>query len=224
MSVIAAALKHMLDGGMSREAMIAAVAEMEAEMRAAAANDPVAEKRRAYDRARKAAKAAERKSGGNPVEITEIQDSPLSLSPNENNSNPHTHTPEHKPRARKGGFVLPDKIPEAEWAAYVEMRQRIRKPMTDHAKGLAVAELFKLAEAGWPPGDVLNHSTMNSYQGLFPPKDRKNDRSPQRGENHRNGSGGKADGFTAALREAGAILGDRGTDDPRRSTRFAGMG
>lgn len=39
MSVIATALKHMMAGGMDREAIIAAVAEMEAELAAATAND-----------------------------------------------------------------------------------------------------------------------------------------------------------------------------------------
>lgn len=114
---------------------------------------------------------------GIPSGVPDNPDTPLSLSPNENNSNPHTHTPVNKPRARKDGFVLPSHIPALEWAAYVEMRARIRKPMTPHAMGLAVKELDKLAADGWPPGAVLNHSTMNSYQGLFPPKDRNNGRS-----------------------------------------------
>jgi hypothetical protein len=74
-------------------------------------------------------------------------------------------------RARKPKFVLPEGIDPDDWAGFEEMRRRIGKPMTDHAKGLALKRLTKLADDGWPPGDVLNNSTLNSYQGLFPPKD-----------------------------------------------------
>jgi hypothetical protein len=87
--------------------------------------------------------------------------------------------PAREPRPRKGSaFALPSDIPEAEWEGFEEMRRRIGKPMTDRARNLAVNELRKLADAGWPPGDVLNHSVMNSYQGLFPPKDRQNGQRP----------------------------------------------
>lgn len=71
-------------------------------------------------------------------------------------------------------FELPDRIPADPWAGWLEMRKRIGKPATDRAKELAVKELDRLADGGWPPGDVLNHCTMNSYQGIFPPKDRAN--------------------------------------------------
>lgn len=74
----------------------------------------------------------------------------------------------------KPPFILPADIPAQPWGDFVAMRQRIRKPMTDRAKHLAVIELRKLAVDGWPPGDVLNNSTMNSYQGLVPPKGRNN--------------------------------------------------
>ncbi len=59
MSVIAAALKHMLASGMPHEAIIAAVAEMEAGL----ARDPVAEKRRAYDRERRRVERAAIREG-----------------------------------------------------------------------------------------------------------------------------------------------------------------
>jgi len=67
-------------------------------------------------------------------------------------------------------FELPDDIPVEAWAGFVEMRQRIRKPMTVRAMTLAVGKLHDLARDGWPPGEVLNHCTMNSYQGIFPPQ------------------------------------------------------
>lgn len=67
-------------------------------------------------------------------------------------------------------FILPSDIPAEPWADYEDMRKRMGKPMTDKARVLAVNRLRKLRdEDGWPPGDVLNNSTLNSYQGLFPP-------------------------------------------------------
>ena len=48
------------------------------------------------------------------------------------------------------------------------MRKKICRPMTDHAKELAVRRLAELRAAGDSPGDVLNQSTLNSWQSLNP--------------------------------------------------------
>ncbi len=66
MSIIATALKHLIAAGVTGDALVAAVADMEA----AQPKDAAAERRRAWDRDRKReAKAA--RSGGIPVESTE---------------------------------------------------------------------------------------------------------------------------------------------------------
>lgn len=67
-------------------------------------------------------------------------------------------------------FLLPGWIPSDSWSAFVEMRLRIRKPMTDRAKELACMELERLKAQGQDPTAVLNQSVMNSWQGLFPLK------------------------------------------------------
>ncbi len=75
------------------------------------------------------------------------------------------------PNPRKRGkalFVLDSDVPAEEWTAYDEMRKAIRKPMTDHARYLAVAKLRMLASAGHPMSAVLQQSILNSWQGLFP--------------------------------------------------------
>ncbi|HEX8382435.1 MAG TPA: helix-turn-helix domain-containing protein [Sphingomonas sp.] len=83
--------------------------------------------------------------------------------------------PSRKKRAAKPpAFALPADIPSEPWADFEDMRRRIGKPMTPKARDLAVTRLRKLADDGFPPGDVLNHSTLNNYQGLFPPKDDQN--------------------------------------------------
>lgn len=82
----------------------------------------------------------------------------------------------------KTRFVVPADIPADEWADFEEMRRVTHKPMTDSIRAKAIARLRKLAEDGHPPGEVLNHSTLNNYQGLFPPKESSNGS----GQHHRN--------------------------------------
>lgn len=64
--------------------------------------------------------------------------------------------------------LIPDWIPRTAWNAYLAMRQRIRKPMTDHAIELAIGKLADLRNAGFEPQAVLDQSTFHSWQGLFP--------------------------------------------------------
>ena len=66
------------------------------------------------------------------------------------------------------GFDPPEWLPMDEWVAYVEMRNKIKKPLTVKAKSLAVKKLLQLKSDGHLPEDVLNQSIFNSWQGLFP--------------------------------------------------------
>lgn len=68
-------------------------------------------------------------------------------------------------------FVVPDWIPKEHWDAYEEMRNKIRKPMTDAARRMAVMKLGNLNEQGHPPNQVLRQSVFNGWQGLFPIKE-----------------------------------------------------
>lgn len=54
---------------------------------------------------------------------------------------------------------------------YVQMRVKIRAPMTDKAKALAVSKLKKLAADPAEQIEILNQSTMNSWKGIFPLKE-----------------------------------------------------
>lgn len=123
--MIAEALKHMLAAGMDHSAIIAAVADMEASLTKA---DPVAERRRAYDRERK---RTARMSGGSPVESEELH-GPPSL---DKESSPQTPFKEIKPNpvcvtgARKGTRIPDSWIPT--------------KPLPTNVKALANQ---------WPPG------------------------------------------------------------------------
>lgn len=54
------------------------------------------------------------------------------------------------------------------WDGFVEMRKKIKHPLTKRATELAVYELEKLRNAGHDPVAVLNRSTLNDWRGLFP--------------------------------------------------------
>lgn len=119
---------------------------------------------------------------GTPVTQAPVPESaptPATLAPNTlRHTSSHKTSSYSKKRAPKApAFTLPSDVPQSEWDGFEEMRRRIGKPMTAKARDLAITRLRKLAADGWPPGDVLNHSILNNYQGLFPPKDDNHGRS-----------------------------------------------
>lgn len=77
-------------------------------------------------------------------------------------------TTNHKPTKRTASASpLPEWIPEQSWDAFMAMRRQIKKPVTPDAVPLAIAKLDRLRKAGSSPGDVLDQSTLNCWQGLF---------------------------------------------------------
>lgn len=73
-------------------------------------------------------------------------------------------------KSATSALELPDWLPNDAWLAFVDMRKKIKAPLTDHAAKLAIAELEKLMNDGHRPRAVLEQSTMNSWRGLFPIK------------------------------------------------------
>ena len=77
-------------------------------------------------------------------------------------------SPRPKTKKSKAPFVLPDWVEAKAWDAFEDMRKRIHKPLTDYARSLALDKLAMLQAQGHAPTDVLNQSTLHSWQGLFP--------------------------------------------------------
>lgn len=77
--------------------------------------------------------------------------------------------PPRKPSKKAIVFVLPPWVPAEPWAGYVEMRKKIKHPLTDYAMKLAVDDLEKLRDKGHAPATVLDYCTLKSYRGIFPP-------------------------------------------------------
>ena len=79
-----------------------------------------------------------------------------------------------KPKAATPKVVLPDWMPIEAWDGFVEMRRKSKKPFTDRAAQLIVKKLASLRDQGDDPGEVLDRSTVNGWQGVFPMKNQAN--------------------------------------------------
>ena len=78
---------------------------------------------------------------------------------------------ESKTKEIKGNtYVVPAEIAK-EWTAFVEMRKKIKAPMTEYAIKLALDKLEKLAPKDYGRQRmILDQSTSNCWKGLFPLK------------------------------------------------------
>lgn len=177
MSVLAAALRHMLAAGMDQEAILAAVSEMERMLRAEAANDIGPSKgalrqRRYEERKRQKASESVRNDAG-PSEDD--------ASPSLDKEKSPTPPKEIKPTpgvvtalARKaGGFGPPDGVPLDRWNALCQQR---KKPVTEIAYNRMCKTLREGVEAGWPPGELVERSIERGYETVFVPKEQRHER------------------------------------------------
>lgn len=152
--------------------------------------------------------------------VTENVTAPLALSPNENNSNPHTHTPERvTPRSRKApAWPCPAGVDPQHWADLMANRKTKRLTNTDTAYRGQLDKLAELSDEEWPPGRLVQHAAEKGWGAIHDPRDqqdRRNDRSSSWGKDYRGGAGHRPlNGFDAALRDAERSLsGDRAAYD-----------
>ena len=90
--------------------------------------------------------------------------------PTQPNPNPTQQEQKQKQPPSRAALALPDWLPVDQWGAFVEMRKRMKAPLTDRAISLAIGELEKLRAQGHDVGKVLDQSTANGWKGLFPLK------------------------------------------------------
>ena len=78
------------------------------------------------------------------------------------------HSPKgKKEKAEVVEFDLPNWVGREAWNDFLAMRKSIKKPLSQNAMKLAVKKLSELSSLGQIADDVLNQSTLNSWQGLF---------------------------------------------------------
>ena len=158
-------MQFLADKGLSTQDIIAFA-------RIEAARSSGAERQARY-RARKKAEEEAVTESDVTSDVTERDPSPsLSPSPNENNSNPHPHThPDNTPRARKADpFPCPDWCNKAVWADLKKNRRAKSLANTETAHGQFVRDVLKLAEDGWPPGEVVREIVARGWGGAYDPR------------------------------------------------------
>lgn len=104
-------------------------------------------------------------------------------------------------KTAKSSFLLPDWVDEEVWAAFEEMRKRIRAPLTDHARNLLVKKLAGIVGSGGRRVvvEVLNQSIVNGWRDVFEL------RKPggSRGQNQQYSSRNRHDEALEELRKSG---------------------
>lgn len=67
---------------------------------------------------------------------------------------------------------LPGYIDSEAWAGFVEMRKKIKAPLTVRAATLIMFELQRIKDAGHDPNASLDQSTMKCWRDVWPLKDK----------------------------------------------------
>lgn len=67
---------------------------------------------------------------------------------------------------------LPAWVDQEAWLGFCEMRRKIKKPLTDRAAKLILAELYDIRDAGHCPNAALDQSTLCGYLDVYPKKDK----------------------------------------------------
>lgn len=164
--------------GVMGDALVMAIEEIEiAQMQALSSQsiDEQAENRRTRDRERKAAiRQLNKNVPQTSADSADITDKSTPSDGFSDSSLTPPPSPKEKPPKgvkKKIPLPLPEWVPAEEWKGFEEMRVKIGKPMTDAARKLAFNRLDKFRQQGYSPHEVLNHCTLNCYQGIFKPKE-----------------------------------------------------
>ena len=75
--------------------------------------------------------------------------------------------PEEQDPPKAPKFVLPDWIPLDAWQGFVDMRKKLKAPLTPRAITLLMSKLDELRTQGNDPGEVLDQSTERAWRGVF---------------------------------------------------------
>jgi hypothetical protein len=100
----------------------------------------------------------------------ETLQTPNVTAPEQNRTDSEQTQKQKKPSVAVATFTLPPWVEVDAWNAYDEMRKKIRKPMSDHARDLILKKLEGFEARGMSSTDALNASTENCWTGVFEPK------------------------------------------------------
>lgn len=66
---------------------------------------------------------------------------------------------------------IPEWIPLEAWEAFVEMRKKIKKPLTPRAIGLAINCLSEFRSKGYNVEELIDAAVLHNWQSFYLPKD-----------------------------------------------------
>jgi hypothetical protein len=75
--------------------------------------------------------------------------------------------PEEQEATKIQKFVLPEWLPVDAWQGFVDMRKKLKAPLTPRAITLLMTKLAELRTQGNDPGAVLDQSTERAWRGVF---------------------------------------------------------
>lgn len=82
----------------------------------------------------------------------------------------HSNINKKEDKGAGAPICLPNWLPIDAWEGFVEMRSKIKKPITERARSRAISKLNDLRSKGHDPAEVLDQSTLNCWQDLWPIK------------------------------------------------------
>jgi len=95
------------------------------------------------------------------------------VTPNKNDKND-----KNDKKNNNRGVIIPDSLPadlKDPLEAFIEMRKKIKAPLTDRALDMLLKKLNQLSGGSTEKSiEILNQSTMNGWKGIFPLKENKN--------------------------------------------------
>jgi hypothetical protein len=97
-------------------------------------------------------------------------------------STPPNPTQPNRTKKPPGADAPAEWIPAEAWAGFVDMRMKMREPLTDRAVTLIVKELDRLRADGHDVGMVLDQSTRNNWRDVYPLKGRNSNGNASRAE------------------------------------------
>lgn len=110
----------------------------------------------------------------NTPENTEISPTDKSTSNKTTNDKKRGPSKKDKPAFDALSYPVPSFVKKDNWCDFVEMRKRIKKPLTETACKRLVNKIIKLDEDGFDVNDSLDYSITGDYQTVFERKRKTN--------------------------------------------------
>jgi hypothetical protein len=153
--------RRMADAGASAELIAIAIEEMEALELSLNA-------RRIADRDRKRSQRERRKTAN----VTgQSEDSHGTVTDQVSLDKKDPQTPKELNPSRvceaRARFAPPDGVSDEQWAAF---RKQRKKPINERSYALLTNKLQSLAEAGWPPGEMIDLAIERGWETVFEPR------------------------------------------------------